>query len=337
MNLVTGGTGLLGSHIVEQLCRRGRPVRALVRAGSDTRWLRTQPVELATGDLSDADSLARACQGVTCVYHAAARVGDWGPWPEFQEITINGTQRLVNAAVAAKVPRFIHISSVSSYGYVNGEGTVVDETAPLGRYLYRWAYYSKAKVAAEEIVWGAHKQGRIAVSVIRPSWIYGPRDRTTIGRQVAAIRAGKVKIIGDGKNRLNVVYAGNVAEGAILAADNERAIGQAYNCSDDGVLTLEGYYNAIADALGEPRPTSHIPYRVAYSAGFLLECWGHLVGQREPPFVARYSVWLMGRRSFFSADKARRDLGWTPTTTYDVGIPMTVKWYLEEESRRQKA
>jgi len=335
MNLVTGGTGLLGSHIVEQLCRRGRPVRALVRPGSDIRWLQTQPVELVGGDLNDRASLEKACQGVRCVYHAAAKVGDWGPWEEFQRVTIEGTQQLVEAAIAAGVPRFIHISSVSTYGYVNGEGVVIDETAPLGRNLYRWAYYTKAKVAAEEIVWRAHREGRIAVTVIRPSWIYGPRDRTTIGRQVAATRAGKVRIIGDGKNRLNVVYAGNVAEGAILAADSERAIGQAYNCSDDGVLTLEQYYNAIADALGEPRPVKHIPYRLAYGLAFLLECWGHLIRRKSPPFVARYSVWLMGRRSFFSAEKARRELGWSPTVTYEQGIPMTVRWYLEHEAGRQ--
>lgn len=333
MNLVTGGTGLLGSHFVEQLRLRGRPVRALVRRGSDTTWLESQGAELALGDLSDAASLTKACEGVTCIYHAAARVGDWGPWAEFQEITINGTQRLVDAAIAAKVPRFIHVSSVSSYGYVNGEGVVLDETAPLGRNLYRWAYYTKAKIAAEEIVWKAHREGRIAVSVVRPSWIYGPRDRMTIGRQVAALRAGKVKIIGDGKNRLNVVYAGNVAEGAILVADNEKAIGQAYNLSEDGVLTLEGYYHALADAVGVPRPTRHVPYGLAYSAGFLLECWGHLIGKKDPPFVARYSVWLMGRRSFFSADKARRELGWKSTVTYDQGIPLTVRWYLEHEKK----
>ncbi len=333
MNLVTGGTGLLGSHIIEQLCLRGRPVRAIVRAGSDTRWLKSQPVEIVEGDLSDAASLSRACQGVQYIYHAAARVGDWGPWHEFQEITIDGTRRLVDAAVAARVPRFIHISSISSYGYVNGEGITVDETASLGYKLYRWAYYSRAKVAAEEIVWRAHKEGRIAVTVIRPSWIYGPRDRMTIARQVAATREGKMKIIGDGRNRLNVVYAGNVAEGAILAADTPKAAGQAYNMSDDGVMTLQEYYNAIADELGEPRPTRHVPYAVAKTAAFILECIGHLVGRKTPPLVTRYSVWLMGRRSFFSAEKARRELGWKTTVTYDKGIPLTVKWYLEQEAQ----
>jgi len=335
MNLVTGGTGLLGSHIVEQLRLKDQPVRVLARASSDTSWLETQDVELTTGDLADAESLRTACKGVTCIYHAAARVGDWGPWPEFEEYTINGTRRLVDAAIEAGVPRFIHVSSVSAYGHGNDHGRILDERDPLGEDLYRWAYYSRAKVAAEEIVWQAHREGKIAVTVIRPSWIYGIRDRMTIARQIDAIRTGKIKIIGDGKNRLNVVNAASVATGAILAAESEKAVGEAYNCSEDGVLTLQGYYDAIADALGKPRPTKHIPYGVAYALAFVLECWGHLIRKKAPPLVTRYSVWLMGRRCFFSADKARRELGWTPAVSYEEGIPMTVKWYLEQEAKRQ--
>ncbi len=140
MNLVTGATGLLGSHIVEQLCQRGRPVRALVRSTSDTTWLETMPVEIVCGDVTDAQSISRAVQGVKVVYHAAARVGDWGPWHEFQRITIDGTENVISAAERAGVQRFIYISSISVYGYVDGEGASFDETAPLGYGLYRWAY-----------------------------------------------------------------------------------------------------------------------------------------------------------------------------------------------------
>ncbi len=117
MNLVTGATGLLGSHIVEQLCKRGLPVRALVRPGSDISWLKTQGVELAAGDITDPASLRAACQGVDVVYHAAAKVGDWGPWQEFQRITVDGTRNVVEAAVAAGVRRLVHISSIRAYGY----------------------------------------------------------------------------------------------------------------------------------------------------------------------------------------------------------------------------
>jgi len=331
MNLVTGASGLLGSHIVEQLRRRGRPVRVLLRRGAARGWLETQGVEYAEGDLTDAASLATACRGVGTVYHAAARVGDWGPWDDFVRVSIDGTRELIDAAAAAKVQRFVHVSSISAYGHVNGPGIVLDETAPLGQNVYRWSYYTRAKVEAERLVWDRHRRGAIPVSVIRPSWIYGPRDRTSIARIINLIRTRKAKLLGDGENRLNTVYAGNVAECCILAADSPRAVGQAYNASHDGTITQRQMYDLIARALGCPPVTKCVPYRAAYNVAFLLECMGHLFRWKKPPMITRYSVWLMGRRSFFEAQKAREELGWRPSITYDVGVPMTVRWHLAKE------
>ncbi|MFO0973636.1 MAG: NAD-dependent epimerase/dehydratase family protein [Phycisphaerae bacterium] len=330
MNLVTGATGLLGSHIVEQLRRRGRPVRVLVRRGSDTRWLATQGVEIAHGDLTDAAALAAACAGASCVYHAAARVGDWGPWAEFQQITIDGSRKLFDAIERARVPRLVHVSSISVYGHVNGEGREFDETAPLGQNLYRWSYYTRAKVAVERLLWERKKQ--IAFSIIRPSWLYGPRDRATVARMVNLVSCGKAKLLGDGANRLNMVYAGNVAEACILAADNPRAVHEAYNACNDGIITQRRYYELVAQALGCPPVTRRVPYGVAYRAAFLMECFGHLFRTRKPPMVTRYSVWLMGRRAYFLADKARRDLGWNSTIGYEEGIPLTIRWYQSQSA-----
>jgi 2-alkyl-3-oxoalkanoate reductase len=328
MNLITGATGLLGSHIAEQLRLRGRPVRVLVRPNSDTAFLQSLGCELAFGDVTDRDSLARACRGVAVVFHSAARVGDWGPWEEFVAITIEGTRNLLHAATAAGVKRFLHISSISVYGYVDGEGAVFDETAPLGYGLYKWAYYSRAKIQAEQLVWEHQRQGRLPVTVIRPSWLYGPRDRATLGRLIDSIRLRKCKLIGDGNNRLNVVHAANVAEATILAVDAERAIGEAYNCSNDGVLTQRGYFNKVAAALGEPPVTRQVPYQVARTAAWAMECFGHAFKTKKPPLVTRYAVWLIGRRSFFETQKAREHLGWKSTISYDEGIPAAVQWYL---------
>ncbi|MFA5864948.1 MAG: NAD-dependent epimerase/dehydratase family protein [Phycisphaerae bacterium] len=328
MNLITGATGLLGSHIAEQLHSRGERTRALVRRGSDTSFLDGLGVEKVFGDLSDRAALEKAVQGVTRVYHSAAKVGDWGHWDEFQKITIDGTRNLLTAASAAGVERFLHISSISVYGYVDGEGVVLDETAPLGTNLYRWSYYSKAKVIAENMVWDWHREKKIKATVVRPSWLYGPRDRASIGRLIGAIRTQRAKIIGDGENRLSLSYAGNVAEGAILAATKPEALGQAYNCCSDGQITLSGYMNAIAKTLNAPAVEKKVPYQVAKTVGFLMEVFGRMTGRKEPPMISRYAVWLMGRRILFSNEKIR-SLGWTPTINYETGIPMTVKWYLE--------
>jgi len=326
--LVTGGTGLLGSHIAEQLHRRKRRVRALCRSGSETTFLRSLGAEIIDGDLTDREVVRRACTGVDVVYHAAARVGDWGPWEDFVHVSVDGTQHLLDGAAATGVGRFLHISSISVYGHVDGVGKVFDESAPLGVNLHKWSYYTRAKIEAENRVWAMHASGRMPVTVIRPSWLYGPRDRATMPRLIASIRDRKLKIIGDGKNRLNVVHAGNVAEAAILAAESDRAIGEAYNCSHDGMLTQRMYFDRLANAIGEPAVTKSVPYRVAYSAAFLMECFGHAFKTKNPPLVTRYAVWLMGRRCFFECKKLKEHVGWSSSVGYAEGIADAVRDFL---------
>jgi len=333
MNLVTGATGLLGSHIVEQLHKRGEQVRVLVRPGADVKFLDSLGVQKVYGDLSDHDALKKAVEGVKVVYHSAAKVGDWGKWDEFQKITIDGSENLISAASQEGIERFLHISTISVYGYVDGEGVVVDENAAMGSNLYRWSYYSKAKVAVEKMIQEWQAQGKIKASIVRPSWLYGERDRASIGRMVDAIRKGKAKIIGDGNNRLSLSYAGNVAEGAILVANTPEALGEAYNCCSDGVITLSGYFNAVAEALGAPPVTKKVPYSIVKKVGLMMECFGKLIGKKNPPLISRYAAWLMGRKVLYSNEKIKA-LGWKPTVSYEVGIPRTVKWYLNEVEGR---
>ena len=330
MNLVTGATGLLGSHIVEQLAAVGERVRVLVRRGSNTTFLDSlDNVEKVVGDITDASSLAGAMSGVETVYHAAARVGDWGPWEQFVAVSINGTANMLAAARDAGVKRFLHISSISAYGHPDGEGMVLDESAPLGVSLHKWSYYSRAKVEAEKLAWTAYQKGDVPVTVVKPSWLYGPRDRASMPRMIRAISGGKAKLVGDGTNKLNLTYAGNEAEGCILAATSEKALGQSYNLSCDGIITQGEYLNKIAEVLGVRPVTKRVPYKVAYAAAFMMELFGHVLKRKTPPLVTRYTVWLLGRQCFFSPEKARNELLWQPTVGYDEGIELSVKWCLD--------
>ncbi len=329
MNLVTGGTGLLGSHIVEKLVDAGQPVRVLVRPRSDTRYLDGWGVEKAVGDITDPASLTEAMKGVDTVYHAAAKVGDWGPWREFVSVSIDGTRNMLNAARDAGVKRFLHVSSISAYGHPDGDGLVLDETAPLGVNLHKWSYYSRAKAEAEKLAWSYHKRGDVPVTVVKPSWMYGERDRASMPRLIRAIRAGKGKLLGDGENRLNLIYAGNEAEGCILAATSEKAVGESYNLADDGAISQREYFNKIAECIGAEPVTKKIPRWLARHAAFYMELFGHMFGRKTPPLVTRYSVWLIGRKCFFSSEKARQQLGWKAAVSYEEGIDRSVKWCLE--------
>src|SRR4051812_18984910 len=102
-NLVTGATGQLGSHIVEQLRLAGETVRVLVRPGRDLTFLQSQGVEILEGDLRDPATIGNAIKGATIVYHCAAKVSDWGPWHEFEEEAVTGTRNVVAACLLAKV------------------------------------------------------------------------------------------------------------------------------------------------------------------------------------------------------------------------------------------
>jgi len=148
-------------------------------------------------------------------------------------------------------------------------------------------------------------------------------------RLIRAIRGGKGKLLGDGNNRLNLTYAGNEAEGCILAATHPKALGEIYNLSNDGIITQAEYFNKVAQCIGAKPVTRKVPYKVAYGAAFAMELFGHMFNRKTPPLVTRYAVWLMGRRCFFSSDKAREQLGWKPTVGYDEGIRMSVKWCLD--------
>src|SRR5437868_1466063 len=117
LNVITGATGLVGSHIAEQLRAAGEPVRALVRRGSDASFLQNWGVELVEGDLLDRDAVTRAVAGTDHVYHCAARVTNWGPWSDFERDTGATSSNVVEACRRAGQPKLIHISSISVYGH----------------------------------------------------------------------------------------------------------------------------------------------------------------------------------------------------------------------------
>ncbi len=326
MQFVTGATGLLGSHIVEQLVEHGERVRALVRPTSDTRFLKTLGVETVRGDLADPKSLERGMAGAEVVYHAAAKVGEWGEPIEFRRDGIQGTKHVLDACATVGVRRLIYVSSTSAYGHPEPRATPITEADPLGSKFWRWDYYTRSKVAAEHLVWEAVGRG-LPVTVIRPSWLYGPRDRTSIHRLAESLRRGWVHIIGEGTNRINSVYVGNVAEACLLGADYPAAAGQAYNVTNDGFITQRDYLNLFADALGLPRPWRQLPYRRAWLLSTLLEGAFRLLRLRQPPLITRYAAWLVGRDTWYSTAKAEHELGWRPRVGYDEGIPRTAAWY----------
>ena len=281
-----------------------------------------------TGDLRDFETVRQFVHGQDIVFHCAAKVGDWGTWREYQEGIVDASRNVFNACANAVIGRLLHVSSIAVYGHLpeRASGKYTEEE-PLGQNLGAWDFYSQAKIQAEEFA----RQYGPDLTIIRPSWMYGPRDRNTLPRVLKALRAGRVRIIGSGDNTLNIVYAGDVARGAILAANNPVARGQAYNMSSVGDMTQKDLANTLTDILKLPRITRSVSFRKAYWIGYFSEFVGHLIRIKRPPYISRYAVALVGRSTEFSIDKARTQIGWQPRVLPMQGLRHTLDWLQKHE------
>jgi nucleoside-diphosphate-sugar epimerase len=329
MNLLTGATGLLGSHIAEALTARGQPTRALVRPGSDVAFLRQLGVELVEGDLLEPAPLPKAVAGTDIVYHCAARVGNWGTRKEFRTEIVDTTRNLLEACAGAGTGRLLYVSSLSVYGHprepTNG---LMTEDEPFCQRLGILDHYCRAKAEAEALV---REYGR-DFTIVRPSWIYGPRDRNGFPRLVHALRDRWVSIVGSGDNPLNIVYVTDVADGAIRAANCPEARGRVYHLSSEGQITQRQFFEILTDGLGLPRIHKHVSVRLAWLAGLLGELIARGLRWRRSPHVTCYGMSLLTRSTKFSIARAKAELDWQPQVPPQEGLRRTLDWFLAKQS-----
>ena len=326
--LVTGAAGFLGGHLVDMLLERGDEVRAMVRPVEDSSRLHTlQGVEVVNGDLTQPETLKRAVQGVQRVYNVAAKTGPWGLEDVYRAINVSGLADLINASVDAGVQRIVHTSSITVYGHhLHG---IVTEDHP---FQVEDNPYSRTKIAGEKLIANLVRDRGAPVVIVRPAWIYGPRDSASFGRFVSLVESGKSFVIGSGKNIVPIVYVRDVAQGLIKAGDaGNSVIGQAYTIADDRRVTQAEYLDTIADFLQVPPVSRHIPYFAVYSGARTAELIWQALGRRKsaPPPVTTYGVTLLGGNQEFSIEKARHELGYEPQFDVIRGVSEGVKWYLD--------
>jgi len=325
--LVTGATGLLGSHLVEQLLEQGHEVRALARETSDKRHLKTTGAAIILGDIEDLDGLRPAVQDVDVVFHAAARVTPgWGRWSEYESCIVRGTENLLKASAEAGVSRFLQVSSVTVYGDACRGGTPVDESTPCELDFKPENYYDYAKLEADRLAFKFHDGGSFQVCVIRPGWVYGPRDRLLSDRVYRQLHMPIVALPGGANPRIPLVYATDVAECAILAAASDRAAGNAYIVAPPYEVRLRDFIGAMARALGRPEPRLSVPFSVAYGASAVVEAWARVRRVKEMPFLTRSAIRSGSTEMLVDASKAREELGWEPRVSVEEGIRRYVEW-----------
>ncbi|MEO1496100.1 MAG: NAD-dependent epimerase/dehydratase family protein [Planctomycetota bacterium] len=359
--LVTGAGGFLGRYVCEQLLARGDAVRGFARG--EYPELAAAGVEMVRGDLADRDAVVAACEGVDCVFHVGGKVGVWGHWFEYFQANVQGTLNVLGACQQQGVTRLVFTSSPSvtfDAARWDCDQRGVDATAP---YPTRWlAHYPHSKAVAEQFVLtqdGAPVEGRTEQSVegappdeprrlrttsLRPHLVWGPRDHHLTARLIERAGSGKLRRVGDGANRVDMVYVENAAAAHLLAADELAAAepknaGKAYFLAQDEPVVCWEWIDEILALVDLPPVEKSVSARAAYYAGALLEFkhWATRDFKNEPR-MTRFVARSLATDHWFDKQAAAEDFGYRPRISTEEGMRRLGDWlHTKVEGGRRKA
>jgi 2-alkyl-3-oxoalkanoate reductase len=321
--LVTGASGFLGGHLVDECVRAGDQVRALVRNGSG---LAGRDTDVVRGDLADEASLRAATRGVDVVYHSAARVTDHGSRAQFWDTNVAGTERLLRAARDNGVRRFVFVSSPSAV--MDGSDQVdIDESTPYPKKFLN--LYSETKAAAEQLVLAADGPG-FTTCAVRPRGIWGPRDwHGFMPRLIAKMRAGKLPDLSGGRTvYASLCHCENAALACRLAARSDRVGGKAYFVADAERSDVWALVAEVAALFGTRPPARTVSPAVRDALVNTIEAVWRIpyLAHRYPPPLSRYSVALLTRSSTYDTGAAKRDFGYQPRVDQRTGLRRLKEW-----------
>jgi nucleoside-diphosphate-sugar epimerase len=324
---LTGGSGLLGSHLAERLRERGDEVVCLLRADSDDRFLRRIGCTTLVGDVrAGAGSLEAGMRGVDAVVHTAALVYAGLPWPRLRAVNVEGTRHVLDAATSAGVQRLVHVSSVAVYGGASGP---VDESTPTDTPIAAGNLYARSKRAAEAEARAVAARSDADLTVVRPAALYGERDRMLAPRLARLLAWPVVPLLGDGGNTVAVVYAGNAADAVVRILTGPG--NGVYDVGMDHPLTQRGLVEGMARALGRRPRLLQVPGLLVRSGARLGAALGLTVPGAGDLTMERVARLSLGDNPFGSA-RMRGMLGWSAPFTHEEGLARTAAWLAEDET-----
>jgi dihydroflavonol-4-reductase len=315
---VTGGTGFIGSRLVEKLRERGDDVVALVRSREKGAKLEALGAELVEGDLSSAGALRRGLEGCDAAFHGAAVYKVGIPESEHEamyDANVRGTERVLDSAFQAGVARIVYVSTINVFG--NTGGDVVDETfeRPPGNYL---SYYDETKYLSHQAAVERIRKD-YPVVIVQPGGVYGPDDHSEVGNVIEQTRTGKLKALPFGGLGLNLVYVDDVADGILLAHDRGR-VGESYVLGGE-IATMRDLVQKTAAIAGRKPPKRDLPSGVIKLAAPAGPVVGKLMG--FPPNFRELITASDGVTYWAKDDKARSELGYAPRDL-DTGLRQTL-------------
>lgn len=322
--LITGGTGFVGGHVAEACAARGTDVNAVARPNSDVALLEKLGATLYRGDITDSEVVKKALDGVDVVVHCAAKVGDRGPVEDYRAVNVGALRNLLDACTGRPLRRFVHMSSLGVYEARHHHGT--DETEPLPE--KHWDGYTQTKVEAEHLAMRYHREHGVPVVVLRPGFVYGPRDKAVLPKLIRKMTTGKIHYLGGDRRALNTIHVGNLVEAVFLAVDNPKAVGQAYNLTDGEIVSKRRFIEAVADGMGLKKSKQVLPrWFAAIVVRLLKRHMLRALAAGRKPLISPAQFKFLLLNLDFSIEKAKRELGYRPRFSFDEGIRLTTEWY----------
>ena len=318
--LVTGGGGFLGQALCRGLVERGYEVASFSRGHYPA--LDAIGVRQIRGDLADRNAVIAAFAGFDAVFHNAAKAGAWGPYDDYHRANVMGTGNVLAACRANGIDRLVYTStpSVTHRATHPVEGGTAD-SVPYGEGFK--APYAATKAIAEKIVLAAD-DGDLATIALRPRLIWGPGDTQILPRLVERAKAGRLRIVGSGDNKVDCTYIDNAAQAHFDAFDHlapgSACAGKAYFISNAEPWPMRELLNALLRAAGAPEVHRHLPFGAAYAAGVVCEgLWRALPLKGEPP-MTRFLAEQLATAHWYSMEPARRDFGYVPQVSIEEGL-----------------
>ena len=330
---LTGGTGLLGSHLAHELRTHGHEVVALHRKAADTVVLEEAECELVEGDIRDEpDALAPLMKGCTHLVHGAALVYAGGSWPKVRSVNVGGTRNVLTAARVAGIGHAVQVSSVAVYGSAPGP---VDEATPIDAPLAPGDLYARSKREAEEVARGIEEKRGFPVTIVRPSAVYGERDRLMAPAIRDILRLPFVPLFGPALNALPVVYAGNVAVAIRLALDAGCG-GATYDVGLDYPLNQRDLMEWLGAGLGMTPRFVTLPAPLVRTTGGVLGRLGIRTPGAKHLSIDRLTQLALGENPYPSR-RIRDQLGWEPPFEHRAALERTGRWLALRRHRRRTA
>jgi nucleoside-diphosphate-sugar epimerase len=320
--LVTGASGFVGGHMIDYLLNKGCAVRALVRSAEKAAALSARGVDIVLGDMKDKESLARAVQGVTGIFHIGAVFREAKlPDSEFFAVNVEGTRHLFEAAIKAGVPRLIYCSTNGVHGDV--KNPPADETTPYAP----CDVYQESKVASEAVAFEFYRSQKISGVILRPAMIYGPRD-TRLGKIFRMIQRGRFFYVGKGEALCHFIDVRDLVHAFWLAMEHTEVNAEAFLIAGQEIVPLNQFCNLVADILHVKRPWLHIPLIPMQLLGDLCELLCRPFGI-EPPLYRRRVDFYIKNRSFVTK-KAQEMLGFQAKLPLAAEVQDIITCYQDE-------